>query len=134
MSIAPPASRACLELQPLRIPAGWCVEWNALSPSAEAENGDFGGSSLFSATNASRRFNIDVAFEPEFDPKGTFRLAVTYQPWPRTEQGRRRREDRFSMGADAELVHSSHTRSYAELIHELELWIARCTTWVREEN
>lgn len=127
-------SPAFLGLQPLRIPAGWTIGWNTLYASSRAEDGAFGGSSIFNATNAGRRFNIDVAFEPEFDPEGEFRLVVIYQPWPRTERGRRAREMPFRFDVDAETVHSFATRSWPELIAQLEEWIARCSGWCKEAN
>lgn len=129
-----PGSAAYLELQPLRIPSGWTIGWNSLYASSRAEKGEFGGSSIFNATNAGSRFNIDVAFEPEFDPEGEFRLVVLYQPWPRTPSGRRKRNLPFRFDGDAETVHSFATRSFERLIAELEHWIARCSAWVREEN
>ena len=125
-------SPAYLELQPLRIPAGWSIGWNNLHVTSTVENGDFGGSTIFHATNAGRGFNIDVEFRPEHDPEGSFHLTVLYQPWPRTEKGRRRTDAPFRFDADAEAVHSYETRLYSELLQELERWIARCTVWVRE--
>jgi hypothetical protein len=127
-------SPAFLGLQPLRIPAGWAIGWNTLYATSSAAKGDFGGSSIFNATNAGRRFNIDVTFEPEFDPEGEFRLVVLYQPWPRTEGGRRKGDAPFKLDAEAETVHDFATRSWPELVAELEKWIARCSVWAREGN
>lgn len=127
-----PRSRAYLELQPLRIPAGWRIGWNTLDVGMEADRDGIGGSSLFNATNEGRRFNIDLEFRPEFDPDGAFHLRVTYQPWPRTGRGRRRTDAPLAFGADAQVVHEFETRSYPALIAELEHWIARCTVWERE--
>jgi len=129
-----PTSPAYRELQPLRIPAGWRVGWNELRATMADDLSGIGGSSLFSATNEGRRFNIDIEFRPEFDPDGAFHLLVQYQPWQRTEHGRRRTEMPFAFNADAQEVHRSHTRNYAELIERLEYWIARCTVWALEEN
>jgi hypothetical protein len=127
-----PTSPAYRNLQPLRIPAGWRIAWNGLRCDLRAENGDFGGSTLFHAVNERARFSLDVTFSPEFDPGGQFALTVLYQPWPRTERGRRRRDVPFAFDEDAEEVHVFVTASYAELTAELETWIARCTVWVRE--
>ena len=121
-------------LQPLRIPAGWRVGWNTLYATSSVANGDFGGSSLFYAENPARRFAIDVEFRPEFDPDGHFHLIVVHQPWPRTERGRRRKETEFRFDMQAETVHTFETRDYAELVEQLEAWIARCSVWVREGN
>jgi hypothetical protein len=121
-----------LGFQPLRIPSGWCIEWNALYASHSIEAGDFGGSTVFSATNRGMRFNVDVAFRPEFDPNGHFELTVTYQPWPRNERGRRRRDIAFAFDANAKIVHSSQIQSFAALVEQLEIWIARCSVWVKE--
>lgn len=123
-----------LDIQPLRIPAGWRIGWNTLYLSSAAEPGSFGGSSLFRAVNEGRRFGIEVEFRPEFDPEGSFHLTVEYQPWPRTERGRRRQDVPFAFDATAETVHHSETPSYAELIDRLERWIAHCTTWAKEGN
>jgi len=127
-------SPAYLGLQPLRIPAGWRIDWNTLDATRRVEDGAFGGSSVFSATNDGRRFQIDVAFRPEHDPAGKFHLTVLYQPWPRTGRGRRRTEVPLRFDADAEDVHGSETASFAELVDQLENWIAHCTVWMREGN
>jgi hypothetical protein len=120
-------------LQPLRVPAGWLINWNTLD---EVEAGDesvraYGGSSVFMATHATRRFQIDVEWRPEFDPEGSFRMRVEYAPWERTERGRRR-NDLAPSFADAEVVHEFETRSHAELVRELDAWLWRCATWMRE--
>lgn len=127
-----PRSKAYLELPPLRIPTGWTIGWNSLDIGMAASLDGIGGSSVFTATHEQRRFNIDIEFRPEFDPDGAFHLAVKYQPWPRSERGRRRKDVPFALGMDAETVHEFETRSYAALITELEHWIARCTVWTRE--
>lgn len=139
MSVPPfydlyPRSRAYLDLPPLRIPGGWTIGLNTLDAGMAGSFDGVGGSSLFNATHAGRRFNIDIAFRPEFDPDGAFHLEVTYQPWPRTERGRRRKDLPFAFGADAQIVHTFETRSWPDLIAELEHWIARCTVWTIEES
>ena len=127
-----PNSRAYRELQPLRLPAGWAVGWNELFVGMDADLGEVGGSSVFNATNEGRRFNIDIEFRPEFDPEGAFHMTVRYQPWPRTERGGRRHDVPFAFGIEARTVHTFETRSYPELVAELERWIARCTLWTPE--
>lgn len=127
-----PQSEAFRRLQRLRIPGGWHLAINKLADDMPANLGDVGGSSQFHATNAGTRFNIDVEFIPEFDPIGAFHLSVWYQPWPRTERGRRRKDVPFAMTAEAQLVHHLETASYDDLVEQLEHWIARCTVWVRE--
>lgn len=129
-----PNSPAYRELQPLRIPAGWLIGWNQLDIGMDADLADVGGSSVFNATNEGRRFNIDIEFRPEFDPEGAFHLTVIYQPWPRTGRGRRREDVPFAFDGDAETVHQFETRSYPDLVAELEHWIARCSLWQREGN
>ncbi|NJC41732.1 hypothetical protein GGQ87_001990 [Brevundimonas alba] len=126
-----PTSPAFGELPALRIPSGWRIEWNSLRSSMEGDLATIGGSTIYNATNVGTRFNIDVTFEPEFDPEGSFFLRVAYAPWPRSERGRRMKEQPLSF-LDAVVVHSFHTRSYAALVAELEHWIARCTVWTRE--
>ena len=127
-----PRSPAFLGLPRLRVPAGWTIGWNTLDESMAADLSGIGGSSVFNATNRGRRFNIDVEFRPEFDPNGAFHLIVVYQPWSRTERGRRRNDVPFAFDSHAVEVHRSETRSYAELLERLEHWIARCTVWERE--
>lgn len=119
---------ASLDLQPLRIPAGWMVAWNTLYASSRGDRGEFGGSSLFHAINHGRRFAIDVTFEPEFDPTGSFHLNVIYQPWSRTDRGRRRTDAPFAFDANAQNVHAFETASLTDLVQELETWLGRCTT------
>lgn len=129
-----PRSPAYRDIQPLRIPAGWRIGWNKLDIRMNTDLEGIGGSSVFNATNEGRRFNLDVEFRPEFDPQGAFHLTVLYQPWPRTERGRRIKDAPFGFDADAEVVHQSEIRDYAAFIAELEYWIARCTVWEREGN
>ena len=121
--------------QPLRIPPGWTIGWNTfyeVDPSEETK-GWFGGSSLFYAVNKGRRFMIDVEWRPEFDPSGNFRMSVHYVPYPRTEKGRRAKEEEFS-ARGAQLQHLFETRLRSELVRELEAWLERCTTWVIEHS
>lgn len=129
-----PDSPAFRDLPPLRIPAGWRIGWNTLQAGMHDDLTGVGGSSVFNATNEGRRFNIDVEFRPEFDPEGSFHLIVAYQPWPRTERGRRRNEAPFAFDAHAREVHRQEIRSYAELLERLEHWIARCSVWAIEQN
>ena len=129
-----PGSPAFQGLPRLRIPGGWTVGWNTLDASMEADLSGIGGSSVFNATHPGSRFSIDVEFRPEFDPEGSFHLTVIYQPWPRTESGRRRKDVPFAIDGAAEEVHRFETRSCSELLEHLEYWIARCTVWIREEN
>lgn len=129
-----PDSPAYRGMQPLRIPSGWTIGWNTLDVGMAENLAGIGGSSQFNATNRGTRFNIDVEFLPEFDPAGAFHITIIYQPWPRSEKGRRMKNGPFAFDADAEVVHHFETRSYPALIQELELWIARCTVWVKEEN
>jgi hypothetical protein len=123
------------DLQPLRIPAGWEIEWNTLfelDPTEEAiAAGFFGGSSLFLATHPRRRFLIEVAWRPEDDPGGRFQLRVVYAPWNRTPEARRRKGGELDFDW-AHPIHQSETRSRAELVRELESWLNRCAEWVRE--
>jgi hypothetical protein len=129
-----PDSPAYRELVSLRIPGGWTVGINKLRVGMDADLTEVGGSSQFYASNPGRRFDIDVEFTPEFDPEGVFVMSVGYQPWPRSPNGRRRKDVPFAFDGHAELVHRFETRSFPELIRELEHWIARCTVWVREPN
>ncbi|HYE46193.1 MAG TPA: hypothetical protein VEA44_10520 [Caulobacter sp.] len=129
-----PDSPAYRGLQPLRIPSGWTIGWNTLDVAMEQDLSGIGGSSQFNATNEGRRFNIDVEFLPEFDPQGAFHITVTYQPWPRSGKGRRLKSVPFAFDINAEVVHTFETRSYPELVRELEHWIARCSVWAKEQN
>lgn len=122
------------ELAPLRIPAGWTIGWNTLHRDKRAENGDFGGSSVFLASNHNQRFFIDVEFRPEHDPEGSFHLHVEYEPWPRDERGRRRIGLPVQQSAATRRMHSFETRSFDELVEHLETWIARCSIWTVEGN
>lgn len=123
-----PRSKAFLSMPALRIPSGWRVGWNALCSEMEDDLTGIGGSTLYNATNEGSRFNIDVAFRPEFDPEGSFHLTVVYCPWPRTERGRRIKDQPLTF-LDGQVVHAFETRSYSRLVQELEFWIARCTVW-----
>lgn len=126
-----PGSRAFLEMPALRIPSGWRIGWNVLCLEMADDLTGIGGSTLYNATNEGTRFNIDVAFRPEFDPDGAFHLTVTYCPWPRSKDGRRIKAQPLSF-LDGQVVHTFETRSYERLIEQLEHWIARCSVWVVE--
>lgn len=120
-------------LQPLRIPAGWLIQWNTLEE-IDPEQGiseGYGGSSIFLATNETRRFRIDVEWRPEFDPEGRFHMRVDYAPWERTDRGARRSDLPLHF-RHAELIHEYATRSQAELVRELDAWLWRCAIWMRE--
>jgi hypothetical protein len=124
-----------LRLQPLRVPAGWLIDWNTLyevDPSeGPLDGGYFGGSSLFLASHMHRRFLIDVGWQPEDDPRGCYRMLVVYAPWDRTPKGRRKKVE--GLGFDwANPVHEFQTRFRPELVKELEAWLMRCANWVRE--
>jgi hypothetical protein len=129
-----PTSRAYAEMQPLRIPPGWMIGLNDLRVGMAVETDGPPGlaSTLFNATHAGRRFNIDV--EVEAGAEGAFRLTVTYAPWPRDGRGRRIQDQPLSFGGETEVVHAVTTGAYEELIAQLEHWIARCSVWAREGN
>ena len=86
---------ADISYQPLRMPAGWRVDWNKLfdlDPTVEnVRAGYFGGSSLLAASNEHLRLQIDLEWRPEDDPSGEYLLWVTYVPWARAANGRRRK-------------------------------------------
>jgi hypothetical protein len=126
-----PGSKAFLNMPALRIPSGWRVGWNGLCSEMEDDLTGIGGSTLYNAINEARRFNIDVAFRPEFDPEGAFELTVVYCPWPRSERGRRIKDQPLCF-LDGQVVHSFSTRSYRELLQVIEHWIARCSVWELE--
>lgn len=122
------------KLQPLRILAGWQVNWHTLmelDPTPEnfqAHAACFSGSSLFLATNEVRRSNVDVEWRPEYDPNGRYVLTVQYVPWPRTPNGKRRKGVPLDF-ADAEVVHKFETTSREELVNELEDVFLRVLDW-----
>ena len=119
-----PGSKAFLELPALRVPAGWRIALNDLSDQLDPGLCD-PDSVLFSATHVGTRFQIEVI--------GGFLLRVSYAPWPRTERGRRV-PDRPLDFLDGDVVHERATQNYADLIADLQHWIARCSVWVREGN
>lgn len=121
-----------VKLEPLRVPAGWLIQWNTLYEldSLDDPHGGLGGSSLFSAVNEQRRFWIDVEWRPEFDPAGAYHVRIEYAPWERTERGRRIPSPLHFR--DAEVVHRFETRSREELVRELDTWLTRCSTWMKE--
>ena len=61
-------------LQPLRIPAGWKVDYNILTEfDPLPENMEFFyGEWLFGATHSRNQVGIEVHFEPEGDPGGEY--------------------------------------------------------------
>lgn len=127
-----PSSDDYQRLVPLRIPGGWQVAINKLRAGMDVDLATVGGSSQFYAINPGTRFCIDVEFLPEFDPAGRFHLTVLYEPWPRTERGRRWTHTPFMLTAHAQQVHHAEVEDYRALLETLEHWIARCTVWTKE--
>lgn len=122
-------------LQTLRIPAGWRISWNTLfelDPTDEnVRRGFFGGSSLFNAVHEGLRLRLDLAWQPEDDPAGEYRLTVEYAPWPRTASGRRRKDLPVEFNAESTVVaHEFCTRDRAELVRELEAALVTRSEWV----
>lgn len=67
-----------MNLQPLKIPSGWSVEWNVLTetdPSEETIH-EFTGSSLILLNSSTRLKAIDVSWRPEGDINGAYYLQV----------------------------------------------------------
>gem|GEM_PF-502093 len=65
-------------LQPLRIVAGWTIQWNTLmevDPSPETIH-FFDGSSLLLMHNVHLSRSIELCWRPEMDPDGCFQLLV----------------------------------------------------------
>jgi len=69
-----------MNLQPLKIPAGWSVEWNLLTDTDPTEDTihEFTGSSLLLISSHTRLKAIDVSWQPEGDINGAYQLQVIY--------------------------------------------------------
>ncbi|MGG5487313.1 hypothetical protein [Gaetbulibacter sp. PBL-D1] len=69
-----------MNLQPLKIPAGWSVEWNLLTETDPTEDNihEFTGSSLLLISSHTRLKAIDVSWQPEGDINGAYQLQVIY--------------------------------------------------------
>ncbi|TBV26875.1 hypothetical protein DMZ43_07375 [Meridianimaribacter sp. CL38] len=67
-----------MNLQPLKIPAGWTVEWNLLTDTDPTEDTihEFTGSSLLLISSHTRLKAIDVSWQPEGDINGAYQLQV----------------------------------------------------------
>lgn len=67
-----------MNLQPLKIPAGWLVDWNLLTETDPTENSihEFTGSSLLLISSHTRLKAIDVSWRPEGDINGAYQLQV----------------------------------------------------------
>lgn len=122
-----------LQLVRLRIPSGWMIGINGLYEGIDAPDLPV-SSVLFAAWNEGRRFRIDVEWRPGMIPAERFLLTVCYQPWPRDERGRRRKNVPFAFDMNEETVGTSKTESYSELLVQVEDWLDRCTGWCREGN
>jgi hypothetical protein len=122
-----------VDYQPLRLPAGWRIDWNTLfevdPTEVNVQAGYFGGSSLFSATHEQMRLWVAVEWRPEDDPAGEYRLRVEYAPWERTETGRRRKGVRLDFHG-ARVVHEFRTRARPELVRELEEVLRGRPEWI----
>jgi len=123
-------------LQPLRIPAGWEVQWNILAelePTPENVAGKrFGGDASFYALHTSRPFFIDVAWRPEDDPEGCFVLLVLHSTGPVSPTGHLEREGRSSDWEHP--LHRAEIRTLHELVVELEKWLEWCSSCSSEEE
>lgn len=69
-----------MNLQSLKIPAGWAVEWNLLTETDPTEGTihEFTGSSLLLINSPTRLKAIDVSWKPEGDINGAYQLQVIY--------------------------------------------------------
>lgn len=69
-----------MNLQPLKIPAGWSVDWNLLTDTDSTEDTihEFTGSSLLLISSHTRLKAIDVSWRPEGDINGAYQLQVIY--------------------------------------------------------
>ncbi|WP_147679192.1 hypothetical protein [Algibacter pacificus] len=67
-----------MNLQPLKIPSGWSVDWNLLTETNPTEDTihEFTGSSLLLITSHTRLKAIDVSWRPEGDINGAYQLKV----------------------------------------------------------
>jgi hypothetical protein len=122
-------------LQPLRVPAGWRIDWNTLAeidPSETAvRDGWFGGSSLFLAIHDSRRTLIDLEWRPEDDPNGEYVLKVLHAPWERTPGGQQDHAGTEPVSyRNGVPVHEFRTRDRFALVAELESLLASDRGWV----
>ena len=68
-----------MNLQPLKIPAGWTVEWNVLTDIDPTEDNihEFTGNLLL-INSPTRLKSIDVSWKPEGDINGYYQLQVIY--------------------------------------------------------
>lgn len=69
-----------MNLQPLKIPSGWNIEWNLLTETDPTEDTihEFTGSSLLLISSHTRLKAIDVSWRPEGDINGAYQLQVIY--------------------------------------------------------
>jgi len=67
-----------MNLQPLKIPSGWSVEWNLLTDTDPTKDTihEFAGSSLLLINSPTRLKAIDVSWQPEGDINGAYQLQV----------------------------------------------------------
>lgn len=67
-----------MNLQPLKIPAGWLVDWNLLTDTDPTEDTihEFTGSSLLLISSHILLKAIDVSWRPEGDINGAYQLQV----------------------------------------------------------
>lgn len=67
-----------MNLQSLKIPAGWTVDWNLLTDTDPTEDTihEFTGSSLLLISSHTRLKAIDVSWQPEGDINGAYQLQV----------------------------------------------------------
>ncbi|WP_299002408.1 hypothetical protein [uncultured Tenacibaculum sp.] len=67
-----------MNLQSLKIPSGWSVEWNLLTDTDPTEDtiNEFTGSSLLLINSHTRLKAIDVSWRPEGDINGAYQLQV----------------------------------------------------------
>jgi hypothetical protein len=94
-------------LQPLRIPAGWRVDYNEFyAIEAASETRDHLKEDLFQATHTAGNRMLDLGWYPEADPDGAFRLCL------------------HAGDFSGELIHRADSPDRASIVAELERLLA----------
>jgi hypothetical protein len=125
-----PERRIDYGLQPLRIPHGWQILWNALGeeePSEFLESVAYaGGRNLFLATNEHVGQTLDVEWRTDGDPN-TGRYVLRVMPQIDGEGVAPDGSPQQQVGWDVPL-HTFETTLRATLVAELERWLSGITS------
>ncbi len=113
------------QLHPLRIPAAWTIQRNALTErGVDGDEAPASGLLLFRAVDEKRGFRIDAGWNSS---EGYTLEALQAEPSREARPGSKALPPRFD--GDVRVAHRSSTPQLAELVARLEKWLTHIFWW-----